>query len=261
MCGACHCWTRGKKIFCAPSRRARRVCDDGGRVTQDTNESENDVQRNRNQTSYTTVCVSMYFLVCFLVCFLPCLFLPCPFLPCPFLPCPYPPLACSHPLPVPKNVSLGCYFCWCTKSFFVIQKDTKKLFGDTKTFLEIHRFFSGNKMLFSGYKRKNVDKNPKTSQKFKNTYLKKKEKIIFLISAQCLLFVVECFDFFLKKKFHFFMSSTGPPLPRTPPPPDPSAPPTISLFVLSLGVFSLNFGGVFEGRDPQMCTFGLSGSS
>ena len=30
-------------------------------------------------------------------------------------------------------------------------------------------------------------------------------------------------------------------------------------FCLSLGVFSLNFGGVFEGRDPQMCTFGLSG--
>ena len=26
----------------------------------------------------------------------------------------------------------------------------------------------------------------------------------------------------------------------------------------SLGVFSLNFGGVFQGRDPQMCTFGLS---
>ena len=31
-------------------------------------------------------------------------------------------------------------------------------------------------------------------------------------------------------------------------------------FSLSLGeVFSWNFGGVFEGRDPQMCTFGLSG--
>ena len=29
------------------------------------------------------------------------------------------------------------------------------------------------------------------------------------------------------------------------------------LFFPSLGVFSLNFG-VFEGRDPQMCTFGLS---
>ena len=25
---------------------------------------------------------------------------------------------------------------------------------------------------------------------------------------------------------------------------------------LSLGVFSLNFGGVFEGRDPHMCTSG-----
>ena len=32
-----------------------------------------------------------------------------------------------------------------------------------------------------------------------------------------------------------------------------------SFFLHSLGVFSLNFGGVFEGRDPQLCTFGLSG--
>ena len=31
------------------------------------------------------------------------------------------------------------------------------------------------------------------------------------------------------------------------------------LFFLSLGVFSWNFDGVFEGRDPEMCTFGLSG--
>ena len=31
------------------------------------------------------------------------------------------------------------------------------------------------------------------------------------------------------------------------------------LFFPSLGVFSLNFGGVFEFRDPQMCTIGLSG--
>ena len=30
-------------------------------------------------------------------------------------------------------------------------------------------------------------------------------------------------------------------------------------FFFLWGVFSLNFGGVFEGRDPQMCTFGLSG--
>ena len=33
----------------------------------------------------------------------------------------------------------------------------------------------------------------------------------------------------------------------------------IRSFLPSLGVSSLNFGGVFEGRDPQMCTFGLSG--
>ena len=31
------------------------------------------------------------------------------------------------------------------------------------------------------------------------------------------------------------------------------------LFSLSCWSFSLNFGGVFEDRDPQMCTFGLSG--
>ena len=32
----------------------------------------------------------------------------------------------------------------------------------------------------------------------------------------------------------------------------------IRSFLPSLGVFSLNFGGVFEDRDPKMCTFGLS---
>ena len=62
-------------------------------------------------------------------------------------------------------------------------------------------------------------------------------------------------------------------LSRTTPTPDrPSAgPPKILLFFFLpllpqfsffpplLGVFSLNFGGVFEGLDPQMCTFGLSG--
>ena len=31
------------------------------------------------------------------------------------------------------------------------------------------------------------------------------------------------------------------------------------LFSLSCWSFSLNFGGVFEDRDPQRCTFGLSG--
>ena len=40
-----------------------------------------------------------------------------------------------------------------------------------------------------------------------------------------------------------------------------SFPPKISLFVHSLGVFSLNFGGVSEGKGPRKCTFGLSGSS
>ena len=34
----------------------------------------------------------------------------------------------------------------------------------------------------------------------------------------------------------------------------------IRSFLPSLGVFSLNFGGVFEDWDPQMCTFGLSGT-
>ena len=36
-------------------------------------------------------------------------------------------------------------------------------------------------------------------------------------------------------------------------------PPPFRSFCVSLGVFSLNFGGVFEGRHPEMCTFGLSG--
>ena len=39
----------------------------------------------------------------------------------------------------------------------------------------------------------------------------------------------------------------------------PLPPPIFALFSLSLGVFSLFFGGVFEGRDPGLCTFGLSG--
>ena len=64
---------------------------------------------------------------------------------------------------------------------------------------------------------------------------------------------------------------------RTPPPLDiplpdpPSAGPPKFRFFFSLarynfhsffplfGVHSLKFGGVFEGRDPEMCTFGLSG--
>ena len=66
-------------------------------------------------------------------------------------------------------------------------------------------------------------------------------------------------------------------VPRTPPPPDPSSPPdplrrtaqNFALFSFSrhnfhsffslLGVFSFSFSGVFEGRDPEVCTFGLSG--
>ena len=36
-------------------------------------------------------------------------------------------------------------------------------------------------------------------------------------------------------------------------------PPPFRSFCLSLCVFLLNFGGVCEDRDPQMCTFGLSG--
>ena len=63
------------------------------------------------------------------------------------------------------------------------------------------------------------------------------------------------------------------PSPPDPPPPDrPSpGPPKISLFFFpspaakirsflpSLGVFSLNFGGVLEDQDPQMCTRGRRG--
>ena len=69
--------------------------------------------------------------------------------------------------------------------------------------------------------------------------------------------------------------SPGPPSPGPPSPgPPPDSPPpdrpkfraffsisrhnVLSFFPL-LGVFTWNFGGVFEGRGPQMCTFGLSG--
>ena len=65
----------------------------------------------------------------------------------------------------------------------------------------------------------------------------------------------------------------GPPFPGPPFPGPPSAGPAqISLFFTlsrrkirsflpSLGVFSLNLGGVFEDREPQMCTFGVLGLS
>ena len=57
--------------------------------------------------------------------------------------------------------------------------------------------------------------------------------------------------------------SAGPPTP----PPDrpkfrfffPSPALIFRYFSLSLGVFSWNFGGVFEGRDPLMSTFGVLG--
>ena len=39
----------------------------------------------------------------------------------------------------------------------------------------------------------------------------------------------------------------------------PSPATVFILFSLSCWPFSLNFGGVFEDRDPQLCTFGLSG--
>ena len=71
--------------------------------------------------------------------------------------------------------------------------------------------------------------------------------------------------------------SPGPPFPRTTLPqdrPPPDRPPPdkfrsffslsrrkIRSFLPSLGVFSWNFGGVFEDRDPQMCTFGALGLS
>ena len=68
--------------------------------------------------------------------------------------------------------------------------------------------------------------------------------------------------------------SPGPPEPPSPglPLPDPPPldrpkfrsfcsplPPPFSLLFPLLAVLSLNFGGVFEGRDTEMCTFGLSG--
>ena len=38
-------------------------------------------------------------------------------------------------------------------------------------------------------------------------------------------------------------------------------PPLFSFFLPLLGVVSWNIGGVIEGRDPQMCTFGVLGLS
>ena len=56
------------------------------------------------------------------------------------------------------------------------------------------------------------------------------------------------------------------PPPDNPPPDRPKfrsffslLPPQFSFFFLSLGVLSWNFVGVLEGRNPEMCTFGLSG--
>ena len=57
--------------------------------------------------------------------------------------------------------------------------------------------------------------------------------------------------------------------PPDPPPPDrpkfrsffPSPATIFILFSLSCWSFALNFGGVFEDRDPQMCTFGVLGLS
>ena len=51
------------------------------------------------------------------------------------------------------------------------------------------------------------------------------------------------------------------PPPDRPPPDRPKFPPIFILFSLSCWSFSLNFGGVFEDRDPQMCTFGVLGLS
>ena len=66
----------------------------------------------------------------------------------------------------------------------------------------------------------------------------------------------------------FFISSAGPPVRRTPLFPS-GGPPNISrfFFLSSAPIFALilsrslwgSFGGVFDGQDPQMCTFGLSG--
>ena len=71
------------------------------------------------------------------------------------------------------------------------------------------------------------------------------------------------FAFFKKMVFHLLCRTAHLPPPDHPPPDCPNfryffpLPPPFRSF-LSLGVFSWNFGGVFEGRDPQMRTFGLS---
>ena len=72
-------------------------------------------------------------------------------------------------------------------------------------------------------------------------------------TRQCIFFPFSC--------FLLLSSRTRPP--RDLPPPDSptnrsffTLPPHVSFFPL-LGIFSLNFGGVLEFLDPEMCTFGV----
>ena len=97
---------------------------------------------------------------------------------------------------------------------------------------------------------------------------------LFLFFSFALFSLFFTFFLFLLISLSSFCISDGPfrwtPSGEPPSAGQPSAgPPKISLFffpppatffiLLSLGVLSLNFGGVFEGRNPGMCTFGLSG--
>ena len=94
---------------------------------------------------------------------------------------------------------------------------------------------------------------------------------VFLIFCfSCFSIFVVIFEIFLNFHFHHFLfrkivKKLSLPLPDPPPPDLPKfrsfvpSPAPIFALSLSLGVFSLNFGGVFEGRDNQTCTFGLSG--
>ena len=101
-----------------------------------------------------------------------------------------------------------------------------------------------------------------------------------LLCVVCCVFVCLCVcvcavwrGFSVGVGFKVLVWSCSVPLGPSPGPPFPEPPfpwtaqnfalfspsrPIFALFV-SLGVFSLNFGGFCEDRGPQMCTFGLSG--
>ena len=83
-----------------------------------------------------------------------------------------------------------------------------------------------------------------------------------VVCVVCVVFLVGVFKIFGGCRTPSLPSAGAPPPQDRPPPNRPKFRSFFSLsrrkfhsFFSLWGVFSLNFGGVFEGRDPQMCTF------